>query len=557
MLSALVPAALRPRLRSILVRKRRMVALAAAANPLLSPDHRMARRRAWTLLDHGDALGAYALVTGVGTSGVDAGTRRQLWYDLEQQGYLGRALGLADSCPTRSARDRRRRERLRGLVAVLSGQFVPSVPPPTAPYVPRPGRVLHVVKNSLPRTQAGYTLRTHYIAVAQAAAGLDPHVVTQMGFAADATTPEVVDGIAYHRIPGPDREATPLDTWLAAHVTGVADLVRRLRPAVLHAASDYVNALTALAVGRAYGIPVVYESRGFWEETWLSRQVHRYGWDLDRLAAEDELPDAYVLRRDLEDRCRRDADMVVTLSASMVDRVVAGGVPRERVVVVPNAVDTDAFPVLTRDRELAARLGIGAETTVIGYISSLNEYEGIDVLIDAYALVKAAWSSPVRLLIVGDGPYRDNLVRHAAARGLTDVVFAGRVPHADILTYYGLIDIFVIPRRPTGVAHLVTPLKPYEAFATGRTVVCANVRALAALAEESGAVELFEAGSEESLATVLLTLLADPDRRRRLADTGAAWVRSHASWAANAATYRGIYAALGAVTGTDRVDRRP
>jgi glycosyltransferase involved in cell wall biosynthesis len=99
----------------------------------------------------------------------------------------------------------------------------------------------------------------------------------------------------------------------------------------------------------------------------------------------------------------------------------------------------------------------------------------------------------------------------------------------------------------------VTPLKPYEAFSTGRTVVLSNVRALAALAEQSGAAELFEAGDAQSLAKVLLALLADPARRRHLADTGAAWVRSHASWAANAATYRGLYADLGALTGADGI----
>jgi glycosyltransferase involved in cell wall biosynthesis len=226
-------------------------------------------------------------------------------------------------------------------------------------------------------------------------------------------------------------------------------------------------------------------------------------------------------------------------------------VPRDRIVVVPNAVDTDAFPVLTRDEAVARRLGIDADTTVIGYISSLNEYEGADTLISAYSLVKAQWARPVRLLLVGDGPYRDNLVRHAARLGLTDVIFTGRVPHTEILGYYSLIDLFVVPRRPTGVAHLVTPLKPYEAFSTGRTVVLSNVRALAALAEQSGAAELFEAGDAQSLAKVLLALLADPARRRHLAETGAAWVRSHASWAANAATYRTLYAELGALAGAD------
>jgi glycosyltransferase involved in cell wall biosynthesis len=115
-----------------------------------------------------------------------------------------------------------------------------------------------------------------------------------------------------------------------------------------------------------------------------------------------------------------------------------------------------------------------------------------------------------------------------------------------VLDYYSLIDIFVVPRKPVEVCHLVTPLKPFEALATGRTLVMSNVRALAALADECQAAELFEAGSSDSLAKTLTALLEDGDRRRRLAAAGADWVRAHRTWAANAEAYKRIYAELGA-----------
>jgi glycosyltransferase involved in cell wall biosynthesis len=101
-----------------------------------------------------------------------------------------------------------------------------------------------------------------------------------------------------------------------------------------------------------------------------------------------------------------------------------------------------------------------------------------------------------------------------------------------------------VPRRPVEVCHLVTPLKPFEAFATGRAVVLSDVRALASIAAESGAAELFTAGDAESLTQVLLGLLGDPRRRRELADAGAAWVRAERTWAANAALYLRLYAEL-------------
>ena len=348
------------------------------------------------LVERGDVLDALALWrTQAPMAEVDIWTRRRLWRGLQTRGYLREALAVADSCLTehRDRRTRAVRDRLAAEILVLSGQARPSVhDAPPVGFTPVPGRVLHVVGTSVPVTEAGYTIRTHYTALAQRAAGLDPHVVTQMGYGTDRfrASRDVVDGVPYHRIPGPPRTLLPLDRWLDAQVQRVGGLVAELRPAVLHAASDYVNAVTARAVGDAFHLPVVYESRGFWEETWLSRQAQTYAWNLADLAGTHGLPDVYTLRRALEDRCRREADWVVTLAEVMAERIAGGGVARERISVVPNGVDVDAFPVQTRNQPLAAGLGIADGVTVIGYVSSIVEYEGIDVLIAAYAKVKAA-----------------------------------------------------------------------------------------------------------------------------------------------------------------------
>src|SRR5699024_11010825 len=106
----------------------------------------------------------------------------------------------------------------------------------------------------------------------------------------------------------------------------------------------------------------------------------------------------------------------------------------------------------------------------------------------------------------------------AEAGGAENIVFTGRVPHEDVLRYYGLIDVFVVPRKKSTVTDLVTPLKPFEAFSTGRAVVLSDVTALREIAEQSRAAEIFRAGSSDDLARVLISLINDVDRRRFLGD---------------------------------------
>src|SRR5690348_13848359 len=188
---------------------------------------------------------------------------------------------------------------------------VASSPRPPERAAQNPGRpktpVLHLVTDALPSTSAGYTIRTQEIALAQRLTGMDPHVTTRIGFpvtagAIDGRTTVTVDGVPYHRLlpwvmPG------RMDRLYQTHLRHAARLTERLRPAVLHAASNYANAVIALALRDATGLPVVYEVRGFWEDTWLSR--HAANADL-------RLSDRYVRTRALETHCMTDADLVVT-----------------------------------------------------------------------------------------------------------------------------------------------------------------------------------------------------------------------------------------------------
>jgi len=82
----------------------------------------------------------------------------------------------------------------------------------------------------------------------------------------------------------------------------------------------------------------------------------------------------------------------------------------------------------------------------------------------------------VRVLLVGGGPQDQALKEQARVLNIADqVVFTGRVPHAEVNRYYDLMDVLVYPRLSMRLTELVTPLKPLEAMAQGRLFIASNV----------------------------------------------------------------------------------
>jgi glycosyltransferase involved in cell wall biosynthesis len=403
------------------------------------------------------------------------------------------------------------------------------------------GLVLHIVTDALPSTSAGYTVRTQEIAVAQRAAGLDPHVVTRIGFpvtagAIDGRAAVTVDGVPYHRLlpwvmPG------RMDDLYETHLRYAARLTAELKPAVLHAASNYANAVIALALRDTTRLPVVYEVRGFWEDTWLSR--HAGTRDL-------KLSDRYLRTRALETYCMKSADLVVTLGEAMRDEILDRGVDPGKVIIVPNGVSEEFLQPLPDDQgKLRASLGIKPGEHVVGLVSSLVAHEGIGTLLEAVKILGDR-GVRTRALIVGDGPERSALQRQAAALGI-DAIFPGRVPMSEVRAYHAVLDVFVVPRTPDRVCQLVTPLKPVEAMASGLPVVLSAVKALSEIVNDKVTGLLSAPLDAAALADVLSTLLDSPDLRAELGANAREWVARDRTWAHNAARYREAYERLGAL----------
>ena len=397
-------------------------------------------------------------------------------------------------------------------------------------------RILHILDHSIP-LHSGYTFRTLAILQQQRALGWETFHLTGPKQGPVAAEEEQVDGWHFYRTPPPGGLLDGIPGLAEIELMGeiahrIEEIAKRIRPHILHAHSPVLNAIPALRVGRRLGIPLVYEMRASWEDAAVDHGTARVGGL------------RYRLSRGLETWALKRASAITTICEGLRGEIVARGIPAEKVTVIPNAVDIEAFTLGgTPDPELRRALGLD-EACVLGFVGSFYAYEGLALLMRALPVI-AAQVPRVRVLLVGGGSQEAELKRLVSELGIADrVVFAGRVPHGEVQRYYDLIDLLVYPRLSMRLTELVTPLKPLEAMAQGRLLVASDVGGHRELIRDGETGVLFKAGDPDALAAAVVGLLREPQRWPAMKDAGRRFVENERNWAASVAHYRPVYDAL-------------
>ncbi len=416
-------------------------------------------------------------------------------------------------------------------------------------WSPSPRRVLYHAAQSLPHLSSGYAIRTHYLARALRGQDWDLTVVNRLGYPNDrldhiavspVETRAEIDGVPYRFRPTSYARGMlglSIPDYQEAASAALVEEAAELRPALIHSASNQAVGLAGGDAARRLGIPSVYEVRGLWHMSRAADQPLYQG------------SDHYRLIERLEAQAARMADHVFVITEAVADILAGHGVERARMSILPNAVDTAAFTPRPRDPELAARHGLGGKL-VVGYVGTFKDYEGLDLLCQAMALLRGELGDRARLLLVGDGPAEGELSLLVKRLGIADlVVFAGRAPHAQVAEHYALCDVMVFPRRGALVCEVVSPIKPFEAMAMGIPILASDVAAMAEIVEDEVTGLLFARDDTGDLCRQLLRMLEEPDLRRFLASSADRWVRANRSWSAIASRVSDVYQRLIGSTG--------
>ncbi|WP_367104939.1 glycosyltransferase family 4 protein [uncultured Psychrobacter sp.] len=417
--------------------------------------------------------------------------------------------------------------------SLLIENHIPSEPKHTIESIPN--RIAYVLHNSFPYSSGGYATRAFGIAEGLKSHGFEVININRPGFpidikddlsAEDVPETEVIEGHKYVRSLSTSRRGkTPYDYMLEA-----ADILEKrfieYRPKYVIAASNHITAIPSLIAAKRLGIPFYYEVRGLWEITRVSREP------------EFEKKPAYTVQVLLETLAAKYATHVFTLTNPMINELIRRGVEEDNISLVPNSCSPESLIPQERDMELVEKLNIPSDVPVIGYIGTFVQYEGLDDLAEACAILKLK-GVPFRLLLVGNenasgqevGPITAKISELATTYGFNDwLIMPGRIPFEEVESYYSLIDIAPFPRKPQPVCELVSPMKPLEALAMKKAVLVSSVQALKEMVVEQKTGLVFEKGNINDLADKLQFLIDNEGLRQTLGDNGRDWVEAERNW---------------------------
>lgn len=388
---------------------------------------------------------------------------------------------------------------------------------PAAPPGDRRGpRVLMVVRLFHPWI-GGTERQAHALAAALIARGVDARVVTGRWFYGTARE-EVLDGVPIHR---------HQTLWEFFGIKGLRKLGgytyivtlwwylwrHRTTYDVIHVHGLNYHTFACVVAGRRLGKPVVAKLANSGQASDITRMRQDRQLALTRFM----LPTALG------------CDRFVALNPTVVDELRAAGVPGERIVALPNGVDTARPPW--------HRTALHDPACVL-YVGRLHPQKGLDTLLHAFALLHARLPRPVVLRLLGEGPSERQLRSLAADLGVQGAVdFAGR--HEDVKPQYDHADVFVLPSRVEGLSNALL-----EAMASGLPAVVSDIPGNRNVITDGMTGLIVPVDDPEALAQALERMLTDQRLRERAGAAARLTAEQTYSFDSVAARYLDLYASL-------------
>ena len=229
-------------------------------------------------------------------------------------------------------------------------------------------------------------------------------------------------------------------------------------------------------------------------------------------------------------------DAIIGVSSQIECTYKAEG-ERFRVTCIRNGIDLDGRSMQTDRWRTRKDLDVDPETSLIGTIGRLTPVKGIRYLLEA-ATILLRQGAKVKILVVGEGSIRQDLMAQTHSLGITDnVVFLGHREDTDVLMQ--AMDIFALPSLSEGI-----PMALLEAMAASRPIVASRVGGIPEIIEDGVDGYLVEPMDVNNLAERCQRLIESPDVARKMGEQGRKRVERDFSATAMADRVASVYKEL-------------
>lgn len=177
--------------------------------------------------------------------------------------------------------------------------------------------------------------------------------------------------------------------------------------------------------------------------------------------------------RNLLGRAYANADRIVVLGNDMRDRLLRSGVDAEKIVCIPNWIDTDKVYPVKEDNRFRIDHGVN-DKFVVMYSGNIGLTQELDTLLDVATQLKDR--EDIVFMLVGDGASKERLAATAQQRRLTNVRFLPYQPRAELAHSLSAADLHFVSMHPA-IAGCMVPSKIYGVFASGTPVLTVAPRA--------------------------------------------------------------------------------
>lgn len=302
------------------------------------------------------------------------------------------------------------------------------------------------------------------------------------------------DGAHVVRLPSVPFVFQPEMRLAAAYDARAHASVKRANLDIIHSHDPFAVGVFGLAMAKRFRLPYVHTYHTLYPE-----YVH-YIWDT-------------WLTRELAERMSRDfcnqCDTVIAPSTKIRESLLEWGT-RKPIITLPTGVNVAKYG--ERDEAgvaaFRARFGVKPQERLLIFVGRLGLEKNIDALVDAMHFVR---TPGVKLMIVGDGPYRADLEKHAKRDRVSDkVLFTGYLRREDVTNAYHASELFFFASLSETQGLVVG-----EALASGLPVVAVDDLAIAdAVTDDSNGFLVPQ--DPRQLAAAADRVLQDPELRRRM-----------------------------------------